>query len=35
METRLVYKDNFEKNTYSLVELGTPELLKAFESGNR
>lgn len=35
METKLVYKDGFEKNAYSLIELGTPELLEAFESGNR
>ncbi|KAG2203034.1 hypothetical protein INT47_013250 [Mucor saturninus] len=34
METKLVYKDRFEKNAYSLIELGTPELLAAFESGN-
>lgn len=31
--SKLVYKDKFEKNAYALVELGTPELLEAFESG--
>lgn len=35
METKLVYKDNFERNSYSLVELSTPELLEAFQSGKR
>lgn len=35
METKLVYKDRFEKNAYSLVELGSAEILEAFESGNR
>lgn len=33
--TKLVYKENFEKNSYSLVELNTPELVEAFESGTR
>lgn len=31
--SKLVYKDNFEKNTYAFVELGSPELIEAFESG--
>lgn len=34
METKLVYKKDFEKNAYSLVELSSPELLEAFESGD-
>ncbi|CAO3612565.1 unnamed protein product [Mucor hiemalis] len=34
METKLVYKEKFEKNSYSLVELGTPALVEAFESGS-
>ncbi|EPB81753.1 hypothetical protein HMPREF1544_11503 [Mucor circinelloides 1006PhL] len=31
--SKLVYKNNFEKNAYALVELNTPELVEAFESG--
>ncbi|KAI9261832.1 sister chromatid cohesion protein Dcc1 [Helicostylum pulchrum] len=34
METKLVYKQDFEKNAYRLVELSSPELLEAFESGD-
>lgn len=35
METKLVYKKEFEKNAYRLIELSTPELQEAFESGDR
>jgi hypothetical protein len=32
--SKLVYKDRFEKNSYALIELGTTELVEAFESSN-
>lgn len=35
MANKLRYKENFEKNTYSLIELSTPELQEAFTTGNR
>lgn len=34
METKLVYKKDFEKNAYSLVELGSAELVQVFEAGD-
>lgn len=34
METKLVYKEKFEKNSYSLLELASPALIEAFESGS-
>lgn len=33
--SKLVYKDKFEKNSYALIELGTAELIEAFESSNK
>ncbi|CEP14108.1 hypothetical protein [Parasitella parasitica] len=32
---KLVYKDKFEKNSYSLIELGSDELVDAFESSTK
>ncbi|KAI8638869.1 sister chromatid cohesion protein Dcc1 [Parasitella parasitica] len=32
--SKLVYKDKYEKNSYSLIELGSSELVEAFESSN-
>ncbi|KAI7898758.1 sister chromatid cohesion protein Dcc1 [Cokeromyces recurvatus] len=33
MSKEIIYKNKFEKNTYSLIELGSKELQEAFESG--